>query len=114
MKKIGPAPPSSSRKVIDVQSLLGLPDSTPNPHLWYDPKTMPAVAKEIAADLSALQPAHRAYFQASLKTFEASRAHGHRPLAQSRATSPPARVATTEPVSDYLLQAMGIDNLTPF
>jgi len=26
-------------------NLLGLPDSTPNPHLWYDPRTMPAVAK---------------------------------------------------------------------
>ncbi len=27
-----------------VQHLLGLPDDTPNPHLWYDPRTMPAVA----------------------------------------------------------------------
>ncbi len=43
-----------SRKVIDVQKLLGLPDSTPNPHLWYKPQTMPAVAKALAADLSAL------------------------------------------------------------
>ena len=29
--------PSSGRKVINVQQLLGLPDSTPNPHLWYKP-----------------------------------------------------------------------------
>ena len=39
------SPSSDSRKVIDVQKLLGLPDSTPNPHLWYKPKTMPAVAQ---------------------------------------------------------------------
>ena len=35
----------SNRQVINVQHLLGLPDSTPNPHLWYDPKTMPPVAE---------------------------------------------------------------------
>src|SRR6201986_3550308 len=37
------ADPSDTRKVINVQQLLGLPDSTPNPHLWYKPATMPAV-----------------------------------------------------------------------
>ena len=37
MNKIESASPNSSRKVIDVQTLLGLPDSTPNPHLWYKP-----------------------------------------------------------------------------
>ena len=37
MNKIEAAPPNASRKVIDVQKLLGLPDSTPNPHLWYKP-----------------------------------------------------------------------------
>ena len=44
MNTIENAAPSSSRKVIVVQNLLGLPDSTPNPHLWYKPGTMPAVA----------------------------------------------------------------------
>jgi zinc/manganese transport system substrate-binding protein len=70
--KIIAAAPNSQRKVIDVQHLLGLPDSTPNPHLWYDPKTMPAVAKAVAADLSALNPAQAAYFQANVKKFDAS------------------------------------------
>ena len=58
MNNIEAASPSSSRKVIDVQQLLGLPDSTPNPHLWYRPSTMPAVAKAMVADLSAIEPAH--------------------------------------------------------
>jgi zinc/manganese transport system substrate-binding protein len=114
MNKIESAAPSAQRKVIVAQHVLGLPDSTPNPHLWYDPKTMPAVAKAIAADLSALQPAHRAYFQANLKTFDESLAPWLSAIAQFKATYPAAPVATTEPVSDYLLQAMGIDNLTPF
>src|ERR1035437_1847276 len=53
MNKIESAAPSARRTVIDVQKLLGLPDSTANPHRWYKPTTMPAVAKEIARDLAA-------------------------------------------------------------
>ena len=49
MDKIASASPDSSRKVINVQKLLGLPESTPNPHLWYKPSTMPAVAKAWSA-----------------------------------------------------------------
>src|SRR5271165_3190671 len=57
MNTIEAASPNGARKVIVVQHLLGLPDSTPNPHLWYSPRTMPAAAKAMAAQLSALQPA---------------------------------------------------------
>ena len=72
MDRIESASPNSTRQVIDVQHLLGLPDSTPNPHLWYDPKTMPAVAKAIGDDLAALDPAHAAYFRANVAKFDAS------------------------------------------
>src|SRR5271163_2770876 len=34
MTKIESASPDPDRKVIVVQHLLGLPDNTPNPHLW--------------------------------------------------------------------------------
>ena len=114
MEKIESASPSFSRKVINVQKLLGLPDSTPNPHLWYRPQTMPAVARVIAADLSALQPAHRAYFQARLEAFNRSLAPWRNAIARFKATYPGTAAATTEPVANYLLTAMGIRNLTPF
>ena len=57
------ADPSGGRKVINVQQLLGLPDSTPNPHLWYKPTTMPKVASAIAADLGQIDPAHAVLLQ---------------------------------------------------
>jgi zinc/manganese transport system substrate-binding protein len=114
MDKIESAAPSSGRKVIDVQALLGLPDSTPNPHLWYDPKTMPAVARAIATDLSALQPAHAAYFRANLRTFGRSLQPWYQALARFKAAHPGTPVAVTEPVGDYLLQATGARILTPF
>ena len=72
MSTIENAAPNSDRKVIDVQKLLGLPNSTPNPHLWYNPITMPKVADAIASDLSALQPSHASYFQANAKAFISS------------------------------------------
>jgi zinc/manganese transport system substrate-binding protein len=105
---------NSSRKVIDVQKLLGLPDSTPNPHLWYKPHTMPAVADAIAADLGALQPAHASYFQANAARFEKSLTPWYRALEQFAAEYPGTPVATTEPVGDYMLEAAGTHNLTPF
>jgi zinc/manganese transport system substrate-binding protein len=114
MEKIESATPSSSRRVIDVQKLLGLPDSTPNPHLWYKPATMPAVARELAFDLSALAPAHAAYFQANVRAFEASLQPWYRALREFSARYPGTAVATTEPVGDYMLEAAGVRNLTPF
>ena len=114
MNKIEAAAPNSGRKVIDVQHLLRLPDSTPNPHLWYKPSTMPAVAKAVAADLSALQPAHQAYFAAKAAAFDRSLQPWYHAIAQFKARYPGTPVATTEPVGDYLLQAAGTRNLTPF
>ena len=71
MTTIENADPNGSRKVINVQQLLGLPDSTPNPHLWYKPTTMPAVASAIATDLGQIDPAHAAYFKANAASFTA-------------------------------------------
>ena len=112
--KIMSASPRPNRKVIDVQKLLGLPDDTPNPHLWYDPKTMPAVAKAIADELSGLQPAQAAYFQANAEKFVASLEPWNAAIAAFKAKHDKTPIAVTEPVADYLLEAMGFDILTPF
>ena len=114
MNKIESAAPNTKRKVIDVQSLLYLPAATPNPHLWYDPTTMPAVAKAIAGDLAALQPAHAAYFRAKLSAFDRSLQPWYQALARFKAAYPGTPVAVTEPVGDYMLQAAGAKILTPF
>ena len=114
MNTIENAAPNSARKVIVVQNLLGLPTDTPNPHLWYKPDTMPAVANAIAADLAALQPAHASYFKASAAAFITSLNTWDNAIAAFKAKYPDTPVATTEPVADYMLQAAGADNLTPF
>ncbi|MGH3262500.1 MAG: metal ABC transporter solute-binding protein, Zn/Mn family, partial [Trebonia sp.] len=114
MDAIESATPNSGRTVINVQRLLNLADATPNPHLWYDPATMPRVAKAVAAALSAIQPAHRAYFEAKAAAFDDSMARLTAAMASFKSAYPGVRVATTEPVADYLLTALGADNLTPW
>ena len=117
MEKIesaGGAGSDSQRLVINVQKLLGLPESTPNPHLWYKPQTMPAVARALVSDLSALQPARAAYFQANATKFDESLKPWYAAIAKFRAAYPDTPVATTEPVGDYMLEAAGTKNLTPF
>lgn len=107
------AAPNAARRVINVQILRGLPESTPNPHLWYDPATMPAVAAALVSDLSDLQPAHAAYFAANAKIFDASLQPWFAAIAAFKAAFPATAVAITEPVADDMLQAIGADLATP-
>jgi zinc/manganese transport system substrate-binding protein len=112
--KIESASNDPARKVINVQRLLGLPDGTPNPHLWYDPTTMPKVANALSADFAALKPADASYFQSNVATFVQSLQPWVQALTDFKTKYAGTPVATTEPVADYMLQAAGADNLTPF
>jgi zinc/manganese transport system substrate-binding protein len=114
MNNIEAASPNSKRKLIVAQDVLGLPTDTPNPHLWYKPTTMPAVAKVMVKDLDELAPSHAAYFGANLKNFDASLDPWLSAIAAFKSKYPHTPVAVTEPVADYLLQAMGANILTPF
>lgn len=100
--------------VISAQQVRHLPDATPNPHLWYDPATMPAVARAVAAAFAAKDPAHAAQYAANEKTFDASLAPWVQALAQIKRTYAGTKVAVTEPVADYMVQAAGLDIATPF
>jgi zinc/manganese transport system substrate-binding protein len=114
MDSVESAAPDSDRTVINVQRLLHLPDSTPNPHLWYDPARMPQVADAIAASLSAIQPSHEAYFAARAAAFKSGLASLTAAISSFKAAYAGVPVATTEPVADYLLTALGADNRTPW
>ncbi|MDE8344572.1 MAG: zinc ABC transporter substrate-binding protein [Acidocella sp.] len=108
------AAPDAQRRVINVQRLLGLPDNTPNPHLWYDPLTMPRVADALAAILATMQPQHADDFRANAARFDASLGPWRAALAAIKSADPGVPVAVTEPVGDALLTAAGAEILTPF
>jgi zinc/manganese transport system substrate-binding protein len=114
MTKIESSSSAPADDVIVAQKVLGLPDDTPNPHLWYKPSTMPAVAKAIAARLEKLDPSHAEAFKKNLATFQASLTPWTNELSTFKSTYPDVPVAVTEPVADYALEAAGADIKTPF
>ena len=71
-RSCSPPPRRRTRKVIVVADLMQR-KSGDNPHLWYDPATMPALAKALAAELAGRDPAHQARTtRAALQAFLAS------------------------------------------
>jgi zinc/manganese transport system substrate-binding protein len=79
-----------------------------DPHLWYDPPTVPAVAAALAAALGTIDPAHNDDYAARLKTFLASLAQLDEKIAAMRAKYAGVAVTATEPVFDYMAAALGL------
>lgn len=112
MVKLLSASPAAGRATIDVARLMHR-KSGDNPHLWYDPATMPTLAKALMALLVKRDPAHRAAYAARLARFEASL----RPLADEiatlRRTYKGTPVTATEPVFGYMAAALGLEMRNP-
>ena len=79
-----------------------------NPHLWYDPTAMPAVAAAIAAALTRIDPAHADGFAARLQVFKASLAPLDARIAALRGRVSGRVVGATEPVFGYMATALGL------
>jgi zinc/manganese transport system substrate-binding protein len=112
MAKLLGASPNSSRVVINVQQVLGLPDDV-NAHVWYDPPTMPKVAEAAAAALAELDPRNASYYHDRLAKYRASLAPISDKVATLKARYAGTPVAFTEPVAQYLSDAIGLKLLTP-
>ncbi|WP_321943472.1 metal ABC transporter solute-binding protein [Paraburkholderia tropica] len=80
-----------------------------NPHLWYDPQTMPAVARAVSAALGAADPAHKSVYDANLATFLGSLKPIDVKVAALRAQYKGVPVTATEPVFGYMSDAIGLD-----
>ena len=101
-------------ETIVAADLIGR-KSGDNPHLWYDPATFPAVAKALAADLSTLDPAHKADYAKNLAAFDASFEKAIADVAEIKREHPGIKVTATEPVFGYMATALGFEMLNyPF
>lgn len=113
MNKLEKATPNSKRKVITVQDVMNLPDSTPNPHLWYDPQVMQRLIPAIVSELSAIDQAHAAEFNANARQLSEALGTWQSLIDAMRGAFAGVAVATTEPIADYLLNAAGLHIATP-
>ncbi len=79
-----------------------------NPHLWYDPPTVPAVARALAAALAKADPAYAADYQARLAAFLASLKPVNDKIAAIAKKYRGAAVTASEPVFGYMAAALGL------
>ncbi len=101
------ANPAPGRRVIVAAELVGHKVGD-NPHVWYDPATMPAVAAALARQLGELDPDGSVDYERRRAAFVAGLAPLTRKIAAMRARHAGQAVTATEPVFGYMAQALGL------
>ena len=107
MAKLLSAVANSDRAAINVGELAGKRPGD-NPHIWYDPNTVLVLAARLADELSVADPARQADYRQRLAQFRRSLQPIQEQIAALRARLAGTPVAATEPVFNYLLDAIGM------
>ncbi|MFP3565556.1 metal ABC transporter solute-binding protein [Paraburkholderia sp. SIMBA_030] len=107
MAKLLAASKNAKRTTIVAAELVGK-KSGDNPHLWYEPSTMPAVARAVSAALVAADPAHKSAYDANLAKFLDSLKPIDAKVAELHAHYAGVPVTATEPVFGYMSDAVGL------
>jgi zinc/manganese transport system substrate-binding protein len=108
MDKLLAVSKGDKRTTIVVAQLVGR-KSGDNPHLWYDPATMPVVAKAVSGFLVQADPAHKSDYDARLATFLASLKAIDNRVAVLNSHYKGVPVTATEPVFGYMADAIGFE-----
>jgi zinc/manganese transport system substrate-binding protein len=107
MAKLLNASKDAKRTTIVAADLVGK-KSGDNPHLWYDPATMPAVARAVSAALVTADPAHKSAYDANLAKFLDSLKPIDARVAELHGRYAGLPVTATEPVFGYMSDAIGL------
>ena len=107
MVKLLAASKGTKRATIVAADLTGK-KSGDNPHLWYDPSTMPKVARAVNEALVAADPAHKSAYDANLAKFLDSLKPVEAKVAELHARYAGTAVTATEPVFGYMSDAIGL------
>lgn len=94
-------------RVIDIAGLLGRQPGN-NPHLWYDPATMPALARALADRLGAADPADAPGLAARRDRVLGELSALQRRIDDLRRRFSGRAVAATEPVFGLMAAALGL------
>jgi len=84
-----------------------------NEHVWYSLPTVQALATRLATDLGAADPVGAGTFTANAESFNSRMAELLTKAHAIGAANPGTRVAVTEPVPGYLIEAAGLTDVTP-
>jgi zinc/manganese transport system substrate-binding protein len=107
MEKLIKSAPNPQRAVVSAAAVMGRKPGD-NPHLWYDPATLPRVAEAIASVLTAADSAHAADYAANLNALTGALKRVDVRVAELRARYKGVPVTATEPVFGLMAQAIGL------
>jgi zinc/manganese transport system substrate-binding protein len=101
--------------VIDAAKVSGAAVNADqaNPHVWYNPAAVIAVADAVTAELGELAPDAAEYFAERHAEFGDALAPYHQIVGSLRATAAGKTYAATENVFDEMAAAVGLVNRTP-
>ena len=103
---------SSPPAVVNGGDVVGRAEGD-NPHLWYSPDYVRAIAAAVTTELKSLAPTAAGYFDAQAGAWRASMSAYDDEIASIRQQHPGARYAATEPVFAYMAEALGLEDRTP-
>ena len=109
LDKLITASPRPERSEISIATLIGR-KAGDNPHLWYDPAAMPALAKALAAALGKADPAHKQDYETRMNAFLTSLKPIQDKITAMHAKYAGQPVAATEPVFEPVTEAIGLVN----
>jgi zinc/manganese transport system substrate-binding protein len=110
--KLLKASPRSGREVLNVAATVGAGKDA-NPHLWYDPDYVTEAAAAIEIRLAEQDPAHAPAYRANLATFLDGEQQVVHVIDRIRARYRGDRIAYTERVPGYLVEAADLRLGTP-
>jgi zinc/manganese transport system substrate-binding protein len=108
MEKLLGASKAAGRKEIVVGALVGR-KSGDNPHLWYNPAYMTAVAKALVVDLVAADPTHKADYERGEAKFLESLKPLDDKIVTMRKSYAGQPITASEPVFGYQAKLIGLD-----
>jgi zinc/manganese transport system substrate-binding protein len=110
--KLLKASPKRDREVLTIADVVGATGDV-NPHLWYNPAYVTKAAQAIEAQLAKEDPAHAAAYQSNLARFEAAEQQVVDVIDRIKAKYAGEKIAYTERVPGYLVEAAGLQLGTP-
>ncbi|WP_421999331.1 metal ABC transporter solute-binding protein, Zn/Mn family [Reyranella sp.] len=108
MDRLLEASPNPKREVLNVASVTGHKRGD-NPHLWYDPATMPAVARVLTARLTLCDPPNANAYRERHNAFIRSLVPLTEKVTALKSRFAGTPVTATEPVFGYMASALGLE-----
>jgi zinc/manganese transport system substrate-binding protein len=98
--------------VVDAAEATGRTEGS-NPHVWYDPAAQQKVAVAVTGALTKLQPDAATYLQSRSSIWAKDQVPYRQAVDRTSMVAKGRTYAATEPVAEYLADALGMTDVTP-